>query len=439
MSFATPLFAWIGVAASLGVVALHLLAWRRPPMSPLPTARFAPEAPIRTVSRAIRPADLALLALRVLLTLLVAGALAGPRFTARAQGTARVVVVDRSRGGQAGAAAVQAARGAFRAGDALVLFDSAAHAVRNPTVDSIVAGKGNVTGSLSAALVAAIRAARALQGERDSVEIVVLSAFGNDELDAATGAIRRAWPGAVRAVRTPATPNDSAPAGRPEVRSSPGDGVAAALALSGASFPGGRVRVVRDAITPADSAWGREGGAIVAWPSSGTLAGWQARAPSDTVFGVLAIGAAAGASGAGARAATVVAPFVRRVTVPAGRVVARWQDGEPAATESALGAGCVRSVAVMVPAAGDLAVTPAFRRFVEQLARPCAANRSAAPASDSALSAILPRSVSRDSVPRIAAADVVPGDAKIAAWMLGVALVAALAEMLVRRGANATA
>ena len=437
MSFATPLFAWIGVSASLAVVALHLLAWRRPPMSPLPTARFAPEVPIRTVSRAVRPADLALLALRVLLTLLVAGALAGPRVTARAQGTARVIVVDRSSGGQAGAAAVRSARGAFRAGDALVLFDSAAHVVRNPTPDSIVAREGNVTGTLSAALVAAIRAARVLQRERDSVEIVVLSAFGNDELDAAAASVRRVWPGAVRAVRTPGTPNDSAPAGRPDVRSGPGDGVAAAMALFGASFPGGRVRVVRDAITPADSAWAREGGAVVVWPSSGSSAGWQTRVPSDTVFGVLATATAADVSGA--RAATVVAPFVRRAMVPAGRVVARWQDGEPAATESALGAGCVRSVAVVVPPAGDLAVTPAFRRFAEQLARPCAGNRGAAPASDSTLSAILPPSVSNDSVPRIAAADVVPTDSKIAAWMLGVALVAALAEMLVRRGANATA
>ena len=439
MSFATPLLAWIGVAASLAVVALHLLAWRRPPMSPLPTARFAPEAPIRTVSRAVRPADLALLALRVLLVLLVAGAVAGPRFTDRAQGTARVIVVDQSRDAQAGAPAAQTARAAFRAGDALVLFDSTARAVRNPTVDSIGAGKGNVTGSVSAALVAAIRAARVLQRERDSVEIVVVSAFGRDEMDAATGSIRRAWPGALRLVRAAGVPDDSIGPGRAEVRASPGDAVAAALALSGAAPAGGRVRVVRDAITAADSGWAREGGAIVVWPSSGAPAGWQPRTRFDTAYGVSVLAARGGSAGTGTRAATVVAPFVRSATVPAGSVVARWQDGEPAATESALGAGCVRSVAVALPSAGDLAVTPAFRRFAEQLVRPCAGSRSIAQVSDSTLSVVLPVSVAADSVLRITTAEAVPTDSRVAAWMLGAALAALLAELVVRRGANATA
>lgn len=439
MSFATPLFAWIGAAVSLGIVALHLLAWRRPPMSPLPTARFAPEAPVRTVSRAVRPADLALLALRILLVMLVAAALAGPRFTARAQGTARVVVVDRSQAGQVGAATTQAARAAFRAGDALVVFDSTAHAVTNPTVDSILAGQGKVTGSVSAALVAAIRAARTLQRERDSVEIVVISAFETGEIDAATGSIRRVWPGAVRVVRVAGAPNDSTPRGRPEVRASTGDPVAAAVALAGVTSPTGRVRVIRDGMTPADSVWARDGGTVVAWPSDGTMSGWQTRSPSDTSYGVSVLVAAHGASGNGVRGATVVAPLVRQAAAPAGTVVARWQDGEPAATESALGSGCVRSVAIAMPSAGDLAVTPSFRRFAEQLVRPCAGSWHTPPVSESMLSAVLPASVTRDSVPQVAAADAVPGSSRFAAWMLGVALVAALTELLVRRGANASA
>src|SRR6185436_18205171 len=91
MSFAAPLFAWIAAAVAAATVALHLLAWRRPPESPLPTARFAPERPIRMVSRAVRPADLALLALRVLIVLLVGVALAGPSFDARREGLGRVV------------------------------------------------------------------------------------------------------------------------------------------------------------------------------------------------------------------------------------------------------------------------------------------------------------------------------------------------------------
>src|SRR5688572_5073331 len=160
MTFAAPLFAWLAGAAALATVALHLLAWRRPPESPLPTARFAPDRPIRMVSRAIRPADLALLALRVALVLLVGAALAGPTVALRRHGAARVVVLDRSRSAGSGVEAASRARAIFRAGDALVVFDSAAREVASPTADSIAAvPASDAPGSLSPALIVATRAA----------------------------------------------------------------------------------------------------------------------------------------------------------------------------------------------------------------------------------------------------------------------------------------
>lgn len=438
MSFAAPVFVWVGGVVALAVVALHLLAWRRPQTVPLPTARFAPEAPARTVSPAMRPADLALLALRVLLVGLVSAALAGPRFSVRSQSTARVIVVDRSRGPGPWAAIDRAARSAFRPGDALVVFDSVARQVRNPTVDSIAATPTRGSGSMSAALILAIRSATELQRERDAVEIVVVSPFGGDEMDAATASIRRVWPGAVRVVRAGALPNDAAHSGRIDVRSGPGDPVAAALALAGATSPSA-VRVIRDAITPVDSAWARDGGAVVVWPSAAPRA-WQTRAVIDTAFGVTVMSGASGSPTAPARPATVVAPFARRVAPPTGRVVARWADGDPAATERALGAGCVRSVAVDVPTTGDLALTPAFRRFAERLAGPCEASRAWTPVSDSVLSAVLPASVLPDSIVRPPARDERPSHSSTAAWMLAAAMAAALVELFVRRGAaNASA
>ncbi len=439
MSFAAPLFAWVGGALALAVVALHLLAWRRPPTSPLPTARFAPEAPVRRASRAVRPADLALLALRVLLILLVSAAVAGPRFSPRARSTGRVIVVDRSHGPEAWGSIDRVARSAFQPGDAVVLFDSAAREVMNPTLDSITAPTTSESGSMSAALIVAIRAATTLRRQRDSVEIVVVSPFGSDETDAATASIRRVWPGTVRTVRAGTPPNDTTGIRRVDVRSGSGDAVAAALALAGTTSAGA-VRVIRDAITPADTAWAREGGAIVVWPSTAVPEGWQTRATADTAFGVTVTSAVSASPTARARPATVVAPFARRVAAPPGRVVARWDDGEPAATETALGAGCVRSVAVMVPSTGDLALTPAFRRFAEQLARPCAASRGWIPVSDSVLSAVLPASASTDSLVRLPATDGTGSDSRLAAWLLGAAMAAALAELLVRRSAaNATA
>jgi len=439
MSFAAPLFAWVGGGLALGVVALHLLAWRRPPASPLPTARFAPDAPVRTVSPAVRPTDLALLAVRVMLIALVSAALAGPRLSSRVQGVGRVIVVDRSRGSEAWAPIDRAARSVYRSGDALVLFDSAAREVRNPTVDSIVATSStSVSGSMSAALVVAIRAANEMQRVRDSVEIVVVSPFGSDAVDAATASIRRVWPGPVRTMRAGATPNDTTRARPIEIRAGSGDPISAALTLAGTASTGA-VRVVRDSTTAADSVWARHGGALVFWPIDAARQGWRARTAADTAFGVTVVPAVVGSPTSPARPATVVAPFVRRVAPPPGRVVARWDDGDPAATDSSLGAGCTRSVAVDVPSAGDLALTPAFRRFAEQLARPCTASHGWIAAPDSVVSIVLPAVGVRDAA-QTTAANTTRSDPTIAAWLLAAALAAAVAELLVRRGAaNATA
>lgn len=441
MSFAAPLFAWVGGALALGVVALHLLAWRRPPASPLPTARFAPDAPVRTVSRALTPTDLVLLAVRVLVIVLVSAALAGPRFPSRVQEPGRVIVVDRSYGLEGWASIDRVARSVYRSGDALVVFDSAAREVRNPTLDSIVAtSPTSQFGGMSAAMVAAIRAANELQRVRDSVEILVVSPFGSDALDAATASIRRVWPGTVRTMRAGAPRSDTTRSRTPDVRARSDDAVSAALALHGAA-PVGAVRVVRDSTTARDTAWARQGGAVVVWPRGPAQdEGWQARVVPDTAFGVTVNSLVSGSSASPARSATVVAPFVRRAAPPPGRVVARWDDGQPAATEIPLGAGCMRSVAIIVPPTGDLALTPAFRRFATQLAGPCRGVHAWVAAPDSVVSTVLSTAGARDGAPTVSAVDTTRSDSSIARWLLAAALTALVAELLVRRGAaNATA
>jgi hypothetical protein len=439
MTFAFPFFAWVSGLVALATVALHLLAWRRPPESPLPTARFAPERPVRMVSRAVRPADLALLALRVAIILLVGVALARPEFSAQRNGTARVVVVDRSRFSGTGADVATAARSVFRPGDALVLFDSAAREIAGPTPDSIDVPASSAAGALSPALVGAVRAAGRLARVRDSVAIVIVSPFAASEVDGATAAIRRVWPGPVRLVRAGAPPNDTRGSARPDVRAPRADPVAASVALLGKVRGGADVRVVRNAAAGTDSAWAREGRTVVVWPrEAGAPAGWSPRASLDTAFGVTAYGASDGSVSPGS--ATVVASMTRTAIPPAGRVVARWSDGEPAATESALGDGCIRSVAIAVPPSGDLPITSAFRRLAEQLVRPCSSVVPWAAASDSVLAAVLPLAGRHSSE---VAASVIgePVPSTLTAWLLGLALLAASAEMFVRRGggANATA
>ncbi len=439
MTFAAPFFAWVSGLVALATVALHLLAWRRPPESPLPTARFAPERPVRMVSRAVRPADLALLALRVAIVVLVGVALARPTFMAQRNGTARVVVVDRSGFGGTGADVVTAARSVFQPGDALVLFDSAAREIITPTPDSIHQSASAAPGALSPALIGAVRAANRLARARDSVEVVIVSPFAASEVDGATAAIRRLWPGPVRLIRAGAPPHDTGRFGRPAVRAPRADPVAVSVALLAKMRGGADVRIVRAAADAADSAWARDGRTVVVWPREASApAGWSPRASPDTAFAVTAYGAADGS--ATPMSATVVAPMTRAAAPPSGRVIARWSDGEPAATEAALGSGCVRSVAIVVPPSGDLPITSAFRRLAERLVRPCASVVPWAAASDSVLAAVLPRAGRRSSE---VAASVIgePAPSTLTAWLLGLALLAALAEVFVRRGggANATA
>jgi len=439
MSLLAPWFAWSAAVVALATVAFHLLAWRRPPETPLPTARFAPDRPVRMVSRAIRPSDLRLLAVRVLLVLLVGLALAGPTLPARRLGPVRVVVADHSRGAKSRTAIEAAARSVFQPGDALIVFDSVAREIRAPTVDSIAAPVSPRTpGSLSAALIAAVRAAKRLEQDHDSVAIVLVSPFGSDELDAATGAIRETWAGPVRTMRAGAAPNDTSTYAKPAVRAAAGDPVAAVLTLAG-EIPGGAdMRVVRDGVSPADSLWAREGHVLVDWPASRTPSGWARRPSRDTAFAVAAIAGGFILSSSAPRTASVVAPFARAVVPPPGRITARWSDGEPAATESAAGTGCIRSVAVPVPTVGDLALTPAFGRFAQRMAERCAGGPTWTPVSDRVLAAVLPPVILRSE--QRATMSVGASTSKLAAWLLGLALLVALAEMHLRRGrADATA
>jgi hypothetical protein len=227
-------------------------------------------------------------------------------------------------------------------------------------------------------------------------------------------------------VRAGAAPNDTASSAIPEVRAGAGDPVGVALALSGPLAGGRTVRVVRDGATAADSAWARAGNAVVTWPIA-TPAEWSRRAAVDTAFAVATVGPGA---------ATVIAPFIRVAEAPAGRVVARWSDGDPAVTEAALGAGCVRAVTVGPANIGDLALTPAFRRFVERLAAPCGGARQLRPAPDSVLSEVLPATIAVDAVGPVAVEAGEPPQRRLVAWLLGLALATAVAEMFVRRGGS---
>lgn len=360
MSFAAPWALALAAAAAAGVVLLHFLARRRR-TAPLPTTRFIPEAPATATTRAARPTDLVLLALRVLALLLIGAAFAEPVWRPERRPLARVVLLDASRAVANPAAARDSAAARLEPGDVLVVFDSVARVLSGELADSLPAGAGSPTpGSLSAALLAAYRAAATLHERADSVELVLVSPLVVEQWDSATARIRSLWPGGIRLARVgaagvPAT----AAGGAVEFVGAPDDPLRATLALLGPvpGRDGAAVRLQRGAPTAEDLAWAREAGhVLVSWPDRQ--------------------GTGNGNGGRGAVVAgdvVVVAPFEGGGVPGPGRVVAHWVDGAPAATERAEGAGCIRDVAIPIPLEGDLALRESTRRLLGALLAPCGA------------------------------------------------------------------
>ena len=351
MTFAAPLWlAAAGVVAAL-VVGLHLLSRRSPRPYLFPTARFIPDRPASAPAPARRPTDLLLLLLRVAAVLLLGAAFARPH-PAPPHRLRTIVALDRSRA--AAADLDSAAMAVVRGADLVLAFDSVAMTLESGG-ELPPANQGH--GSLSVALIAAMRAAPRLAESGDSIELVIVSPFAVEEWDEATLAIRRSWAGSIRVLpMAGATP---AIVGGGGLRAGVNDPMVASVALLQGGLPSG-TRLVRTEVTAADSAWASEGGALVYWPARDST--WPREEGSAT--GVVAGGHAA------------VAPFAYRTDVPAGRVVARWGDGAPAATERALGAGCERNVGIPLPAAGDIALRPGVLRLVRQLTGPCGGARA---------------------------------------------------------------
>jgi hypothetical protein len=349
MTFLAP--GWLAVSAGLGaaVVALHLLARRRPRILFFPTARFIPDRPSTAASLAARPTDLPVLALRLLLVFLLGLALARP-VPSRAQKTTSIVLLDRSR---LAPELDSAAATTVRAADVVLAFDSVARALDPQTAAGLPATGGR--GSISAALVAALRATPELAGRGDSLALTIISPFAAEEFDAATLTIRGEWKGSIRlmpqAARLPEMNSNS-------MVLSPDDPLSATLALLKLDRESS-IRLVRGRPGSSDSAWASNGGTLVVWPRVLTDMAWPV-GPGDSIGGVVAGNHA------------VVAAFPRPVMPPQGSMAAAWADGGIAATTSRLGPGCVKHVAIEIPASGDLALRPSFLSLARTLLSPCA-------------------------------------------------------------------
>lgn len=427
MSFLTPWMFATGVAAALGVVALHLLTTRRPPPLVLPTARFVPEADVRAVARAQRPTDILLMVLRALAVLAVGAAFARPVLDAPGPAVRTIVALEWSRSVADTAAARRAAREALGVGGALVVFDTSARVAAVSggaagddaalALDSLAAPVV-ASAALSPMFIATADAALRIARGADSVRLVVIATASAASFDAATEQLRATWPGRVELVRLAATA-DTAPSRLPTlVTTMADDPLRPALARLAARRGAHGVRIVRESPSAADSNWLADAGAravLLVWPRTG--------AAPTTADGVTAFG--------GAGSATLVAPLAR-LSLPDGRTVARWRDGTSAAVEHPLGEGCVRSIGIGIPEAGDLTLRDPFLRLLTALVEPCGGARTVA----------LPDSttpwLSADG-PLAAAASLVDlsgADRQLPLVLLVAALVLLAAEQWIRRRAR---
>ena len=331
---------------------LHFLARRRPRPAILPTARFVPDRPARWPSRAPRPTEWLLLALRVIAVMAIAAAFAQPVREPRRAATTRIILVDRSRAVADERAMRDSVLAAFRDGDVVIAFDTMVRVLSGGGRDTIaMLARSGARASLSAAFIAAERAATTLRERTDSIELSIVSPFASESWDDATWELRSRWAGRVRLISVPLARGDTASPAM-DVRASAADPVRAAAApFASAAVP--RTRIVRGRPSAADSLWvSRPGRVLVRWPS-------VVDSSPSTAEAVMAPGV------------VLAAPLVRRAidTVTGARIVARFADGAPAIVEHAR--GCIRDVAFDLPVIGDVALRESTRRLVALVGAPC--------------------------------------------------------------------
>lgn len=338
MMFLAPGYFIAACVVAAAVVALHFLETRDPRTSVFPTVRFVPQAQVRSFAPVLRLTDVLLLLLRVAIVLLLGAALAQPHVPLISKEVARIVVVDVSRAVKKDDSWRALVREQAADAAAIVTFGATAREIRLQQLETMLgspatsAESAQERGSLSAGLIASLRAASRLRDRAESVELLLVSPLVEEELDEATLRIRALWPGGMTIRRVAAAPAQ-APLGESE-----------------ATVP------------------------QVEWAEAGDSAFWVARSRSDTIGGVRA------------GDATLIHSFERRWQLKQPleantRVIARWIDGEPAAIEQTTGAQnpCVRSIAFFLPRVGDAGLRPDFVRFVRGLEAPCGESRDPTP------------------------------------------------------------
>jgi hypothetical protein len=423
MTFLAPGFLYAAMAVAAVIVGLHFIVTRQPRAGILPTARFVPDTRATAVAASRRPTDLLLMFIRMLIVLAAGAGMAKPVLTPSRVASARVILVDASRSARDSLATRDSVRSYYRDGDAVVVFDSSTRVLAGSVADSIGALRPSIKrGNISGALIAALRAGSSLRDRADRLELVIVSSFAKEELDAATDTIRTLWKGRAQLVRIPIPAADTASLpGKLAITAVAGDPLQVSVELAGKTT---NVSALVDR-RPAQGQKGgsNPGGVLIEWPESARPRYAIPRPVRDTVGGVMAFDR------------VVVTAFDRQWSYPqdslnGAEVIARWVDGDPAAVEKRDGTGCTRSVAIPVTPVGDLVIRHEFVRMVAALSRPCASKTSLILAEPNVVAKLAGQG---GLAPRTAFQPVTDKRSELAPWLFALALAAAIGELFARR------
>ena len=378
IAFLHPGFLYAAAAASALVVALHFLVAEQPKAGVLPTVRFFPDVDVRATTLAVRLSDILLLLLRATTLMLIGAAFAQPRTRPSRSAIVRIVAVDVSGSAASRREVADSAAKYTPSAGAIIAFDSIARETSGEDSDSLLSAlrtdsAARTAGSLSSALVVALRAASRLRDRADSLDLVIVSPFLAEERDSATPAIRALWPGRIQLVRVGGIPFGTGTAAKTE------------------------------------------------WADSASSPVWSTRTKPDTVGALSFAGHA------------VIYPFERKWKLAEHdrsiRVTGRWVDGEPAIIERESSSGCTRSAAVTLPTRGDAILRTSFARLLRDASAPCYQDDRSPPTNET-LAAL---SGAGNLAPTTRIAPEAARTTPLVPWLLGAALLLALLELPVRR------
>jgi len=448
IGFAIPWIFGVASAAAMAITALHFLSVRQPRVILLPTARFVPERDARAVARQAKPSDVPLLVLRVIALLAAGGALAGARCAESGATRSSILVLDQTLRADSAASVARAVTSGAAAGVA------GASDAALPTV-LWVNGVANDPG---VAIVAAIRESAQQATMNPSLAALSLTVVMPQSVRSREGwdAWRGQWPASIRVLSSGSAAAADTSAGLP---TAPGrvwvvgartvveparglDVVEAAFALRGAiAARGSAVEDAAVVVQRGGAGGGERAAVVVHWPVSGVPTGWSAAPAMDSVGAVTAAGVA------------LVAPWVRTALPPVLSdsvwAIAWWSDGVAAAVERTRGTSCVREVALAVAEGSDVLLSPAADGLLRVLRVPCGERGIPAPRENTNASTRLPDVVAPAananafaSASRFREAGAMSRATRpqwLATALLALALVALLAEQIVRHESAATA